>query len=1020
MNQEKGSQWHKWDLHVHTPASIVQHYEGQNEADRWENFILDLERLPREFKVIGINDYLFIEGYEKVLEYKRQGRIPNIETIFPVIEFRIRKFGGHKDFKRVNFHVIFSDKISPETIKQQFLSQLYGKYKLEPGVERKGWSGHINPSSLADLGRLIKASVSADKLAEYGSDSIEGFNNINFDEDEIRTILKKSDTYLEDKYLTAIGKTEWDEFKWGDSSIAEKKNVINDVNFVFTSAETIDLFNKAKRKLKEQNVNDLLLDCSDAHHNSSVAHKDRIGKCFTWINADLTFDGLRQVVNEPERVHTSGTPPLVRRIANNPSKFIDKVTLRKTENTRMSDVWFDGIEFDLNPSLVAIIGNKGNGKSALADIIGLLGNSYNEQYSFLTKRKFRNPHPYNKSSNLEARLTWADGQADPFSLLDKKVDANKPERVKYIPQNFLETLCVNEDEHDFEDEIKKIIFSHTEESNKLGFNSLDELIAYKSEVINKEMGSIKIEIEEQNVKIIALEKKSQPNFKSTIIEAIKEVELAIESHHSAKPEAVLEPTNDPELQARNRIFNDDISKLKLKHEADIATYNSLTIEKRTLVKDHTDLSKIGQTVRGLKTTIEHTIESQRDPLAAFGIDVSKIISFQIDLSDVDSLLTTKVSRLAEIDHILNGNAEQSGLEIAISSTKQQLVEAEQKLDEPFRLYQKYLHDQEEWQNRLAGLSGDATLLGSQEYFKGQLRYLNEQLTIDLENEYGRRDILIKKLFDKKQETIDLYSESYRPITEFIVSYGHLMVEYNINLSVELKLDGFVQKFFDHINQGSKGSYIGVEEGNRFLSDLIAQFNLNDYQGIRDFLFAIRESLFFDKRTDQGNLNRDIEAQLRKSYSIEDFYKFLYELDYLKPTFKLNLGDKSLSELSPGERGALLLIFYLFLDKDDKPLVIDQPEENLDNQSVYKYLVHFIKEAKQRRQIIIVTHNPNLAVVCDAEQIIHVSLDKVNDNAITYKSGAIENPEINKVIVDILEGTKPAFNNRTHKYYLNDN
>jgi predicted ATPase len=86
-----------------------------------------------------------------------------------------------------------------------------------------------------------------------------------------------------------------------------------------------------------------------------------------------------------------------------------------------------------------------------------------------------------------------------------------------------------------------------------------------------------------------------------------------------------------------------------------------------------------------------------------------------------------------------------------------------------------------------------------------------------------------------------------------------------------------------------------------------------------------------------------------------------------------MGAKELSELSPGERGTLLLVFYLLVDKDDIPLVIDQPEENLDNQTVYELLVPCMKEAKRRRQLFMVTHNPNLAVVCDAEQIICADL-----------------------------------------------
>ncbi len=64
----------------------------------------------------------------------------------------------------------------------------------------------------------------------------------------------------------------------------------------------------------------------------------------------------------------------------------------------------------------------------------------------------------------------------------------------------------------------------------------------------------------------------------------------------------------------------------------------------------------------------------------------------------------------------------------------------------------------------------------------------------------------------------------------------------------------------------------------------------------------------------------------------------------------------------------------------------------------------------------VTHNPNLAVVCDAEQIITASIDKIGDNAVNYHSGAIENPKTNQNIMDILEGTQPAFENRESKYH----
>ena len=75
----------------------------------------------------------------------------------------------------------------------------------------------------------------------------------------------------------------------------------------------------------------------------------------------------------------------------------------------------------------------------------------------------------------------------------------------------------------------------------------------------------------------------------------------------------------------------------------------------------------------------------------------------------------------------------------------------------------------------------------------------------------------------------------------------------------------------------------------------------------------------------------------------------------------------------------------------------------------------IKLAKQRRQIIVVTHNPNLAVVADADQVITASIDKKKMCRVTYVSGALENPTVNQHVVRYLEGTLPAFMNRDEKY-----
>lgn len=188
----RGSEWRKWDLQVHTPASLVHYYSG---PDPWERFIRELEQLPPEFKVIGINDYLFLDGYSRVLAEKAKGRIANIDLFLPVIELRLDKFGGSPGhLSRVNYHVIFSNELSPEVIEQQFLNALCSKYALFPQYDhlRKtgGWAAIPTKKSLSDLGRLIIDSVLENERSKFDDPLIEGFNNLCISLDAIQEALR--------------------------------------------------------------------------------------------------------------------------------------------------------------------------------------------------------------------------------------------------------------------------------------------------------------------------------------------------------------------------------------------------------------------------------------------------------------------------------------------------------------------------------------------------------------------------------------------------------------------------------------------------------------------------------------------------------------------------------------------------------------------------------------------------------------------------------------------------------------
>jgi energy-coupling factor transporter ATP-binding protein EcfA2 len=110
--------------------------------------------------------------------------------------------------------------------------------------------------------------------------------------------------------------------------------------------------------------------------------------------------------------------------------------------------------------------------------------------------------------------------------------------------------------------------------------------------------------------------------------------------------------------------------------------------------------------------------------------------------------------------------------------------------------------------------------------------------------------------------------------------------------------------------------------------------------------------------------------------------------------------------------------YLALDDaDDRPLIIDQPEENLDPKSVFDELVSLFIKAKTRRQVIIVPHNANLVVNTDADQIIVAEAGAHPDGglpAITYIAGGLEDFDIRKAVCDILEGGEKAFRERARR------
>lgn len=979
--ENKGSIWRVWDLHVHSPAT----YGGE-----YQTFI-DNAKISKA-SVIGVNDYCTVKGYEEIVKL---GGIPD-KVIFPVVELRMNNLLTTKkkpNGVRINFHIIFDN--TPEVLPKisNWVSSL------------KCFDEKANPIQLGTATDLSKVSFDfeyvVDSLKEFKLYDTHSLIWLPYDEyggiDEIDPVtdgIFKLSLVKKSHIIGSSTKKQIDFFNWTDP-----KHKIDDYKSWFANP-------KPCIKGSDAHKIDYPFGLLQNHLSQPINNH-------CWICADLTFKGLKQIVVEPERVFIGDEPDLTKRVRANKTKFIKSIAIKKADGVLIDDIWFDNFNVQLNSALVAIIGNKGSGKSAITDVISLCGNTHQEKenFSFLTPTKFRKIKPYNLSEKFEATLTWEDGTTE-IKRLNENPDKRLPERVKYIPQNFLECLCANVESDDFEKELKQIIFSHTPPDKRLDKSTLDELINYKSSLVNDEIAIIQSEISKTNYQIIELENKSTLDYKRTVENKLQLKKKELLTHNGITP---IKPVSEQENEASTKLV---VELTAIRDQIKIVEDEIVAHKKE---RGHLALKQeeLNRTLQYYKN-LDEQLKKNQDPaneysllLTKYNLKPTNVFSYTINISSISKEIETVAELVAALDIILNPQ-NQLGKAFNLITLNAQLQKGQEELDKPAKEQQKYLDALKNWELQKQAIEGDIESEGSLNFLKSQLVYLNTQLIPALTIKYNERKELAKQLFSKKNDLINIRKELFLPVSQFIEDFKELKARYDVRIDVALELRSFADNFFNKVSQGKAGTFCGKEDGYKRLLDIIEKAHFDTKEGFISFTDELIDNLQHDKRT-MENLIVDINSQLRKGIEVNELYDYIYNYDYLQPVYNLKLGIKTLQELSPGERGALLLIFYLILDNDDIPLIIDQPEENLDNESVYHILVHFIKKVKDKRQIIIVTHNPNLAIVCDADQIIHMQIEKENKNTVKFYSGAIEDKITNASVVNILEGTLPAFNNRDLKY-----
>jgi hypothetical protein len=557
-----------------------------------------------------------------------------------------------------------------------------------------------------------------------------------------------------------------------------------------------------------------------------------------------------------------------------------------------------------------------------------------------------------------------------------------------------------------------VIFSHVEPPYRLAQTSLDDLITYKTGEATRKSDILKQELHRINESIFSLEETDEPPYRKKIENLLEKKEKELIAHEAVKPAVITKPENDPAQQSdviKTNAAIDDSKDELIAAEGDIV---AATTRRGVLAQLMTTVDRVSGRLDNLNHQIEGFFRDSDADFANLGLSPGDVLKAALEKKPLAEKRVAITEEQRSIDLSLDP-ANADGLLRKKTQIDRRIRELQNALDEPNRRFQAYEETLKAWGISRAAIIGDKDTPDTVAYYKTKLAIL-DTIPARLTEAKNARLAKSREIHELIRQLTGTYRELYAPVNKFIETRELAREKFQLNFDVGIIDAGFLEEFFEVISQGVAGTFCGVEPGSKVLKEMLRRQDFNTEDGLEIFLNEITDALQTDRRP--GGKRVKIGDQLRKGKTVVALYDFIFSVGYLRPRYALRMGTKELSELSPGERGTLLLVFYLLVDKDDIPLVIDQPEENLDNQTVYELLVPCMKEAKRRRQLIIVTHNPNLAVVCDAEQVICADLDKSNSYTMRYLSGGIENPTINRAIVDILEGTMPAFHNRENKYF----
>lgn len=280
-----------------------------------------------------------------------------------------------------------------------------------------------------------------------------------------------------------------------------------------------------------------------------------------------------------------------------------------------------------------------------------------------------------------------------------------------------------------------------------------------------------------------------------------------------------------------------------------------------------------------------------------------------------------------------------------------------------------------------------------------------------EKELDKIGVDKKKLIVAEQEHKELcnkYDEYVTSISENRRSFIQSVIGNDSNVKFEVQRRRNRSSFTQMMKSVLGKDNATVDEGVEKLAD--TYFGKG---GIEKFKILVQD---IRKKTDKNSLSAYMRNAI-VNLQPESFARMFYYIpdDDLRVSYKPENSRSyiPLSSASAGQKTTAILTFLLAYG--DSPLLLDQPEDDLDNKLVYDLIVARLKKAKSKRQIIVVTHNANIPVNADAEYII--SMNSESDKVDVKYEGTMDDLSVRKEICDVMEGTQFAFEMRAKKYHF---